>query len=130
MIVGVGIDQVEVERMDGVLRRHPERAARRLFTAGERDLCGARSHPAECYAARFAAKEALFKALGTGWTRGLRWRDIEVVTDGEGCPELRLRGRAAELMEERGASRVHVSFSHDGGLAVAMVVLEGGAGTA
>lgn len=124
MIVGVGIDVVEVRRMRELLSRHPERAPARLFTPEERAWCEARASPAECYAARFAAKEALLKALGRGLSAGIEWRDIRVVSDGNGRPRLELAGRAREQLVEIGGRRLHVSLSHDGGLAVAIVILE------
>lgn len=126
MIVGIGIDQVEVDRMEGLLSRRPERAAERLFTAEERGTCGRRIRPAECFAARFAAKEAFLKALGTGLGRGVSWHEVEVsVPDGGGRPRLRLSGTAARRLREAGGGSVHVSFTHEAGAATAMVVLEG-----
>lgn len=125
MIVGVGIDLVEVPRVRALLTRFPQRAACRLFTPGERAACERRARPAECYAARFAAKEALLKALGVGLSGGIRWRDIEVRTDESGNPSLELSGRARQALRERGGRRVHLSFTHDGGAAAAVVVVEG-----
>lgn len=126
MIVGIGIDQVEVDRMEGLLSRRPERAAERLFTDRERGTCVGRSRPAECFAARFAAKEAFLKALGTGLGRGIAWREVEIlVPDGGGRPRLRLSGTAAKRLREAGGGSVHVSFTHEAGAATAMVVLEG-----
>lgn len=126
MIVGIGIDQVDVERMEGVLSRRPERAAERLFTAAERRTCRERASPAECFAARFAAKEAFLKALGTGLGRGIAWHEVEVVVpDGGGRPRLRVFGTAARRLREAGGSSVHLSFTHEAGAATAMVVLEG-----
>lgn len=125
MIVGVGIDQVEVDRMDGLLSRRPGRAAERLFTSGERTFCEKRSRPAECFAARFAAKEAFLKALGTGLGRGISWHEVEVVVpDGGGRPRLRVTGTAARRLREAGGGSLHVSFTHEAGAATAMVVIE------
>lgn len=125
MIVGIGVDQVEVARMAGLLTRRPERARDRLFTGGERSRCEERDPPWECYAARFAAKEALLKALGTGLGAGTAWREVEVVTDGDGCPRLELTGTARRRMEESGGRRAHVSLTHESGVATAFVVVEG-----
>ena len=124
MIVGIGNDLLEVCRMDALLERFPERARRRLFTDAERRWCDRRRHPAECFAARFAAKEACLKALRTGLGGGVRWRDVEVVVSERGAPALALSGRAGELMRRRGGRRMHLSLSHDGGLAAATVVIE------
>lgn len=125
MIVGIGIDHVEVRRMEGLLERHPDRARRRLFTAAERDSCDARPAPAECFAARFAAKEAYMKALGTGWSGSVSWREIEVSGGETERPRLRLHGTAAARLRDAGGRATHVSLTHEGGLATAVVVIEG-----
>lgn len=123
-MVGLGIDIVEVARVRALLQRHPERAPARLFAPEERADCERRARPEECLAARFAAKEAFLKALGTGLRDGLSWREIRVRQDGRGCPELVLSGGAAERLRRRGGGRVHLSLSHEAGLAVAVVVIE------
>jgi holo-[acyl-carrier protein] synthase len=125
MIIGIGTDLVEVERIEAMLRRHPERAARRLFSPAERSYCQASGHAAQSYAARFAAKEAFFKALGTGLALGARWTEVEVLRNPEGAPRLRVSGVALELAERRGVRRAHVSLTHTRGIAAAYVVLEG-----
>lgn len=125
MIVGIGVDQVEVARMEALLARWPERARERLFTARERTTCDRRLCAGECYAARFAAKEALLKALGTGLGRGIAWREVEVASPRSGRPRLRLHGTARRRLREAGASTVHVSFTHEAGSATAFVILEG-----
>lgn len=125
MIVGVGVDQVEVARMEGLLTRRPDRARDRLFTEGERERCDQRDPPWECYAARFAAKEAFLKALGTGLGTGTAWREVEVVTDADGRPRLEPSGTSRRRMEEAGGRRVHLSLTHEAGVATAFVVLEG-----
>lgn len=124
MILGIGNDLLEVGRMEALLARFPDRARRRLFTDGERRWCDRRRRPAECFAARFAAKEACLKALRTGLGAGMAWRDVEVRVDGRGAPALALSGRAGELMRRRGGRRTHLSLTHDGGLAAATVVIE------
>lgn len=109
-----------------MLERRPERARARLFTPAEARHCGASRDPAESYAARFAAKEALFKALGTGWAGGAAWTDVEVVADVRGAPRLLLHGETARVAERRGLRRAHVTLTHTEGVAAAFVVLEGG----
>lgn len=125
MIVGIGIDQVEVRRMAGFLDRWPERGPERVFTPGERETCEGRHRAAECYAARFAAKEAFLKALGTGLGPGMRWREVEVVPGPRGQPHLRVTGGAARRMREAGGRTAHLSCTHDAGMAAAVVVVEG-----
>ena len=114
--------------MRQVLARTP-RFRERVFTARERDYCDARgASSAQHYAARFAAKEAALKALGTGWSGGLGWQDVEVVNDEAGRPELILRDAALELFRRSGATRAHLSLSHTAEHAVAQVIFERGAG--
>ena len=115
MIIGVGTDVVETARLEESLERTPT-LRQRLFTPAEVSL------PMESLAARFAAKEALAKALGA--PGGLSWQDAEVVVDADGRPGFELRGTVAARAEELRVARVHLSLSHDGGLAVAFVVLE------
>lgn len=121
MIVGVGIDVVPVERFAAALARTP-RLAERLFTSGEQVTPGGGTRGAESLAARFAAKEALAKALGAGG--GMVWTDAEVVVDDTGRPSLRVIGTVAERAESLGVTRWHVSLSHDGGIASAVVIAE------
>jgi len=128
MIIGIGVDQVEVARIESLLRSRPEKGAARLFTSAERAVCASRERAAECFAARFAAKEAFVKALGTGLRDGMRWTEIEVRTHPNGRPEILLAGAAGRRFRERGGRRIHLSFTHEGGQAVAFVVLEGDPG--
>lgn len=111
--------------MAGLLERFPERGRERLFTPRERAACDARVGAAECFAARFAAKEAFLKAVGTGLASGIRWTEVELVSGDDGRPRLELAGRARERLRTIGGDRVVVSFSHDAGAAVAAVVIEG-----
>ncbi len=120
------MDLVETARMARLLERYPARCHGRLFTVGEVDYCGASRSPVESFAARFAAKEALMKALGTGLRGGARWQDVEVVSDEAGAPHLRLHGFLAEFAERRGVLRAHLTLTHTRDLAGAYVVLEGG----
>jgi holo-[acyl-carrier protein] synthase len=129
MIVGVGIDVVEIERIRDLRQRRGDRFCERVFTAGEVSACLQREDPAPSLAARFAAKEAGMKALGTGWGEGVGWRDLEVVSLAGKQPRLELHGRAASRAAELGAYCSHLSLSHDGGVAAAVVVLEAREGT-
>ncbi len=125
MILGIGIDIVEIARVRRLMERWQDRFLRRVFTDEELAYANRRRDPAEHLAARFAAKEATLKALGTGLTMGVRWREMEVRRARGQRPTLALSGRAAELGEARGIRRLHVSLTHDGGLAVAQVLAEG-----
>jgi holo-[acyl-carrier protein] synthase len=125
MIVAIGIDIVEISRMEEVFARRGERFRACVFTEAEIEYCEGRASRLESYAARFAAKEAVMKALGTGWGEGVAWRDIEVTRAETGAPALRLRGRALELFGERGARKAHLSLTHSRDIAMAQVILEG-----
>ena len=124
MILGIGVDLVQVERMEKALARG-ERIRRRLFTAGEIAYCDRHTRPALHYAARFAAKEAGMKAIGTGWSNGVGWKDFEIRLDPRGRPNLFLTGKASEFAKAMGATHSVVSLAHDGGFSIAVVVLEG-----
>jgi len=125
LIIGIGIDLVEVERVRALLEQHPVRGPARLYTDDEVAYCRASRSPAESFAARFAAKEAVFKAFGTGWSGGLSWTEIEVVVDENGAPCVRLHGEASRLALSRSVLRTHLSLTHTRGFAGAFVVLEG-----
>jgi holo-[acyl-carrier protein] synthase len=124
MILGIGVDQVEIARIQKLLNERPEKAARRLFTARERETCESRQRRDECFAARFAAKEAFVKALGCGLREGMSWTDIEIRTEQNGRPRIVLSGAAEEAFRSRGGGEIYLSFTHEGGQAVAFVVLE------
>lgn len=126
MIVAIGIDLVEIERLEEVINRRGDRFRARVFTDGEISYCEHRAGAARwsSYAARFAAKEAVMKALGTGWSEGVAWKEIEIVCETSGAPTIQLHGRALERMRILGATRVHVSLSHSSNLAVAQVLIE------
>ena len=130
MIVGVGIDLLEVERMEKAIARSGGRLLARIFTADERASCEALGAGAARWAARFAAKEAVFKALGTGWGQGVGWHDVEILRSDGGRPEIRLHGAAHRAARRKGAVFCHVSLTHERSHAGAMAVLEsdGGAG--
>ena len=124
MIYGIGTDIVAVERFQRFIDTGNSALIERLFTPAERSRCEKRKDAASCLAARFAAKEAFLKAVGTGLRDGLSWQDMDVSNDALGKPELKLSGKAAELFQALGLMRVHLSLSHDGGNAIAMVVVE------
>ena len=121
---GIGIDVMKVERLIESLERFGERMEKRLFTDGERTYCHGHKDPMPHLAARFAAKEALSKAIGTGMAGGVGWKQIEVLQPGGHQPRLRLSGAALERFESLGCKTSHLSLTHDGGLAIACVVIE------
>jgi holo-[acyl-carrier protein] synthase len=124
MIFGIGTDIVAIERFQRFIDAGNSALMERLFTADERSLCRSRKDAASCLAARFAAKEAFLKALGTGLRDGISWQDMEVSNNALGKPGLALSGKAAEQVQVNGLIGIHVSLSHDSGNAIAMVVLE------
>lgn len=125
MIVGIGIDLVEVERIEALLEKHGERFAQRVFTEQERDYCERMTRPAMHYAARFAAKEAFAKALGTGFSTETHSKDIEIVRQSSGQPTMELTTKALDAMQSRGGEKVWVSLTHTDRHASAVVVIEG-----
>ena len=125
MIFGTGIDIVDISRFERFVRENNELLFRRLFSLRESAYCANKRRSAQHYALRFAAKEAFLKALGTGLKDGISWRDMEVVNDPSGKPELFLTGRAEELFRQKGLTRIFLSLSHDGNYAIASVILEG-----
>jgi len=126
-IIGTGIDLIEVERIERALSR-PLTAARfraRVFTEGEISYCESRGRPRyQSYAARFAAKEAVMKAMGTGWNRNVAWNQIEVVRERGHAPTIMLHGKSADFARRRGIMRLHLSLSHIDSFAIAHVVAE------
>lgn len=124
MIVGVGIDIVDVKRIASLLERYGERFLRRVFTDSEVDYCRSKHNPSPYLSARFAAKEAASKALGRGFTGGIRFTDIEVSRDHTG-PHILLHNKALELADNLGVRRMHLSISHERLYAAATVILEG-----
>ena len=120
---GIGIDLVPIPRMRQIMERWQERFLRRVFTADEIAYCRARKDPAPHFAARFAAKEAGLKALGTGLRLGVSWRELEVRRERGGPPMLVLRGRSREIARARGADRMLLALTHDGDYAIAQAML-------
>lgn len=126
MILSIGIDIIEVYRIRETIERTP-RFVERVFTPAEREYCEKKGMAAaQSFAARFAAKEACLKALGTGWRGKITWHDIEVFSDEAGAPRLDLRSEAKRLFDELGADRIHLSMSHTTEHAVAQVIFEKG----
>jgi holo-[acyl-carrier protein] synthase len=126
MIVGSGIDLAEIERIQHSVDRYGQRFLNHVYTAAEQAYCLRKRKSAESLAARFAAKEAGAKALGTGISHGVNWLEIEVVREASGRPTLKFHGRAAEFAARLGAVRAALSITHTATLAMASVVLEDG----
>lgn len=124
MIVGTGIDIAEVPRIEASIARFGDRFLRRIFTADEIRYCESKANRVERYAARFAAKEAAMKAIGTGWNHGVAWRDVEVCREPGGRPTIKFHGKAAEFAARLGAAHVALSLSHTPDYAIAQVILE------
>jgi len=124
MIVGTGIDIAEVPRIQRSIERFGGRFLQRIYTAGEIRYCDSKANRAERYAARFAAKEAAMKALGTGWSHGVRWRDCEVVRLPGGRPSISFHGKAGEFAAKLGVKNAALSLSHTAEQAIAQVILE------
>jgi holo-[acyl-carrier protein] synthase len=125
LIIGMGVDIAEVERIRGAIERHGEVFLRRIYTPREREYCEGFKNKYERYAGRFAAKEAAMKALGTGWRRGVKWVDFEVVRETSGRPTLAISGEAAKIAGQIGVKSVALSITHTAALALAQVILEG-----
>ncbi len=124
MIVGSGIDVAEVKRIEQAIQRHGRRFLERVFTPAEIAYCERHKNKGERYAARFAAKEAAQKALGTGWRGGIAWHDFEITNLTSGKPTLKLSGTAARLARRMKVKRITLSLSHTRDLAIAQVILE------
>lgn len=125
MIVGIGLDIAEVDRVKAAIERHGERFLNRVYTEAERRYCDSKPNRFERYAGRFAAKEAAMKAIGTGWRRGVAWRDFEVRRAESGQPIIQFAGKAAEIAGGLGVKRALVTISHTAANAIAQVLLEG-----
>ena len=124
MIVGTGIDIAEVPRIAEVIARYGDRFLRKIFTEGEIRYCSSKANRVERFAARFAAKEAAMKALGTGWNHGVRFRDVEVSRQPGKRPTITFHGKAAEFAAKLGAKNIALSLSHTAEKAIAQVILE------
>jgi holo-[acyl-carrier protein] synthase len=124
MIVGMGVDIAEVLRVQGAIERYGARFLNRVFTPAEIHYCESKANRYERFAARFAAKEAALKAIGTGWKLGVTWQDVEVVRLPSGKPTMQFHGKAAEFAQRLGAKSASVSLSHTEQIAIAQVSLE------
>lgn len=124
MVIGTGIDIVAVKRIEETEARWGQRFLNRVFTDGELRYSFSHKSPHVHLAARFASKEAVMKALGTGHRNGIIWKDIEIMNKDSGKPEIILHGKAKDLANSMGVRCIHVSIAHDGGYAVAQVILE------
>jgi holo-[acyl-carrier protein] synthase len=124
MIIGIGTDIVECLRIAQMIERHGELFITRVYTPHEIEYCSARKSAMQHYAGRWAAKEAVLKALGTGWRKGISWRDIEIRNQSSGVPTIVLRGGAKEMLVRLGDAQMHVSISHCRSHAVAYAVAE------
>jgi holo-[acyl-carrier protein] synthase len=123
-ILGIGVDIVEIDRIAALRERHGDKFQGLLFLPEEAAYCLARAKPDECFAARFAAKEAVMKALGTGWAEGVAFTGIEVVRESGGKPGIRLHGSTAEAALRLGAGTIHLSLSHSMHVAMAQAIIE------
>jgi holo-[acyl-carrier protein] synthase len=122
-IIGIGLDLVKIARIQDIAERWQDRFLTRIFTEAERRLSVTRASPYAFLAGRFAAKEAILKALGTGWSRGIRWVDIQVLNDEGGRPVATVHGQTGALIGKAGITGILVSLSHDGDYAIAEAVL-------
>lgn len=125
MIVGIGLDIAEVSRLRQAIERHGERFLNRVFTPSEIAYCRKRANLYERFAARFAAKEAGMKALGTGWRNGVTWHDFQVSNASSGKPALQLSGKAQEIFRSLGGINIALSITHVADYAMAEVIVEG-----
>ncbi len=124
MIVGIGTDLAEVDRIQASVERYGTRFIERIYTPREIAYVESKANRFERYAARFAAKEAGMKAIGTGWRRGVRWQDFEVTNLRSGKPTLALHGVAAQVAEQLGVRSIALSLTHTAAMAMAVVILE------
>ncbi len=124
MIFGIGVDLVEIARVEESLEKFAGRFEKKMFTTVEQEYCRRMPGPAQHFAARFTAKEAFLKALGTGKTHGIAWTEVGIENLPGGQPVLVITGRAKEILDGHGITRTHVSLSHSRGHAVAVVALE------
>lgn len=122
-IIGIGTDMIEVNRIKKAMESNTN-FINRIFSPEEIKLCTEKSNPHQSFAARFAGKESFLKALGTGWSRGIEWTDIIILSDDQGAPLIKLKGKALELCEQKEINHVHISLSHLKEYASAYVILE------
>jgi len=125
MIIGIGTDIVEVDRVNRLVDKYGQRFIDRIFTDVEQEVCLGMANQGQRLAIRFAAKESVMKALGTGWARGVRFKDIEIPSSERQRPQVQLRGAAAERARKLGGTAWHMSLTHIDRFAIAFVILEG-----
>jgi len=123
MIAGIGIDLVKIKRIQEAVQKWDKRFLNRVFTPPEQQYCYGHLDPALHFSGRFAVKEAVFKALGTGWRSGVRWTEIEVTNNPQGKPMVTVTGRVKQLMADLKVAEIHVSISHDTDYAIGQVIL-------
>jgi holo-[acyl-carrier protein] synthase len=121
-VVALGLDLMQIDRIEAVIASRRERFLARIFTTAEREYCERRGRPATHYAGRFAVKEAVMKVLGTGWSSGVRWIDIEVRRSPGSAPEVVLHGEAEAIARRREIGKILVTITHDAGIAAAVAV--------
>jgi holo-[acyl-carrier protein] synthase len=122
MVIGLGTDLVEIKRIEKSIEKKYFRE--KIFSEVEISYCESKTNKAESYSARFAAKEAFFKALGTGWRGGMSFNEVEVVNDDLGKPSLNILGKTFEMIKEKNIKKIHISLSHTKDVAIATVILE------
>ena len=124
-IVSIGMDLMEISRIERVLKARGQRFLDRIYTAGEQAYCEGRPQTrATHYAGRYAVKEAVMKVLGTGWARGVRWVDIEILRAPGEAPRVQLHGASAQIAEQREIEHIHITITHDAGVAAAVAIGE------
>ena len=111
-VIGIGTDIVEVTRIGDMIEKHDQTFIQKVFTEGEIEYCGPRKSAVQHYAGRWAAKEAILKAIGTGWSKGIKWTDIEVINEMGGKPYVKLAGKAIEVCSDRGINEILITISH------------------
>ncbi len=127
MIVRTGIDIVEIDRVEDIIKKYDQLFIERIFTESEIAYCQNKAKPSQHFAGRFAVKEAVLKVLGVGWGKGIRWKDIEINIDYQyGIPTIRLYNKAKERAKSIGIDDIHISISHTGNIAVAQAIGERG----
>jgi holo-[acyl-carrier protein] synthase len=125
MVIGLGMDIQEIIRIERAMRQGGKSFLDRTFTPGEITYCKRKKHFGQHFTGRFCAKEAFFKALGTGWAKGVKWSEVEVLRKDSGCPEIKLSGKTAKLASRAGVEKIWLSITHSQAYAAATVVLEG-----
>ena len=124
MIHGTGVDLIEISRIKNSMKKYSGKFEERVFTSKEIDYCRSKADPSKHFAARFAAKEAVLKSLGTGMAEGITWKDMEILNQASGRPILTLTGKGRDIFESLGLRHIHISITHDRQYAVAQAIAE------